>query len=211
MEQKSNKKPMIALVLVAVLGVVGTTIAYFTSTNTFPNVFGTKTYSMEVNEAFNAPSDWTPGTTTPKTITATNRGTVDAAVRVSMSENWQDASGNDLPLFDSNNRFYSIINFATDLNTKWTRSVEGGKTYYYYKTKLGPNQSTTSLIQSVTFNPEADINGTPDCHSDPTTNTEVCTNTSSGHAGGQYTLNITVETVQYDKYQEAWNTSVVIS
>ena len=31
------------------------------------------------------------------------------------------------------------------------------------------------------------------------------------YAGGKYKLTITVETVQYDAYQEAWNTSVAIS
>ena len=211
MEQKSNKKPVIALVLIAVLGVVGTTIAYFTSTNTFENVFGTKSYSMEVNETFNAPNDWTPGTTTPKTITATNKGSVDAAVRVSMSESWVDSNSNSLPLVDSNNRPYSIINFASDVSSKWTMVTENGRQYWYYKTKLTPNASTSSLIQSVTFNPDADINGEPLCVPDASTNTEVCTNGSTGHAGGTYTLNITVETVQFDKYQEAWNTSVEIN
>ena len=163
MQKIKSKKSLVALLLVAVLGIVGVTIAYFTSTDTFENVFGTKPYSMEVVETFESPDDWTPGTTTNKTVIATNKGDVEAAVRVSYTESWVDANGDPLSLTDSAtptpNRA-AIINFASDLSTKWTKSTEGGKDYYYYKTKLAKNASTTSLIESVTFNPAVTISTT---------------------------------------------------
>lgn len=208
MKEIKSKKSLVALLLVAVLGVVGVTIAYFTSTDTFENVFGTKPYSMEVVETFESPNDWTPGTTTNKTVIATNKGDVEAAVRVSYTESWVAADGTtSLPLKDGNNNSAAIINFASDLNTKWTK--EGN--YYYYKTKLAKNASTSSLIESVTFNPAITISTTNNCVENATAHTKTCTTTTSGYAGGTYTLTITVETVQYDQYQAAWNTQVAIS
>ena len=225
MQKIKSKKSLVALLLVAVLGVVGVTIAYFTSTDTFENVFATKPYSMEVVETFESPDDWTPGTTTNKTVVATNKGDVEAAVRVSYTESWKDASNNILPLKDGSNNSAAIINFASDLSTKWTKSTEGGKDYYYYKTKLAKNASTTSLIESVTFNPDVTISTSDTCTYTLTDNTTTttkpndmttvksvkCATTTGGYAGGTYTLTITVETVQYNQYQTAWATDVVIS
>lgn len=221
MQKIKSKKSLVALILVAVLGIVGVTIAYFTSTDTFANVFSTKPYSMEVVETFQSPDNWTPGTTTNKTVIATNKGDVEAAVRVSYTESWVDSSNNTLPLKDGSNNSAAIINFASDLNTKWTK--EGN--YYYYKTKLAKNASTTSLIDSVTFNPDVTISTSDTCTYTLTDNTTTttkpndmttvkstkCETTTNGYAGGTYTLTITVETVQYDQYQTAWGTSVAIS
>ena len=65
----NNKKALIALALVALVGVVGGTFAYFTSNATFTNEFTTGTYSTSVTEEFVSPDNWTPGTTTTKKIT----------------------------------------------------------------------------------------------------------------------------------------------
>ena len=208
-EKKMNKKPIIALVLLLFVAVIGGTIAYFTSSDTFTNIFSTKPYTMEVKETFTSPSNWTPGTTTSKTVVATNKGDVEAAVRISYTETWKDSSNQSLPLKDGSNRPAAIINFASDLNTKWTKSTEGGKDYYYYKTKLAKNASTTSLIESVTFNPEVAISSQSNCVTEG--NVKTCTTTTSGYAGGTYTLTITVETVQFDQYKTAWGTNVTIS
>ena len=206
-----NKKTLVAIVLLAIVGIVGGTFAYFTSTDTFENVFGTKSYSMEVKETFESPEDWTPGTTTNKTVVATNKGDVEAAVRVSFEEKWVDASGQTLALQDTNGQKAAIINFANDLNTKWTTVTENGKTYYYYKTKLAKNASTSSLINSVTFNPNVEIKTTTNCTEDTATHVKTCTTTTAGYAGGTYTLTLKVETVQFDQYKAAWNTNVTIN
>lgn len=210
MQKIKNKKSLFALLLVAIIGVVGTTFAYFTSTDTFSNVFGTKPYKMEVVETFESPSDWTPGTTTEKKIIATNKGEVEAAVRVSYTEEWKDSTGATLALTDGTNRA-AIINFSDDLSTKWTKSTENGVEYYYYKTKLAKDASTTSLIKSVTFNPNVTISTNDNCVTNSANNTKTCTTTTSGYAGGTYKLNIKVETVQYDQYKTAWGTTVPIS
>ena len=102
-------------------------------------------------------------------------------------------------------------NLADDLATKWTKSTEGGKDYYYYKTKLAKNESTSSLIKSVTFNPNVTISTQENCVENATTHTKTCTTTATGYAGGTYTLTVKVETVQFDQYKDVWSTNIAIS
>lgn len=221
-QEKKNKKPILfGLLMLLVGGIVGGTVAYFTSSDTFTNEFKTKPYRMEVTEVFESPTNWTPGTETNKTVIAKNTGDVDAAVRVKLVESWVDANNQTLPLKDGSNNVAAIINFADDFSTKWTKSGD----WYYYNTKLTKNQSTSSLIKSVTFNPAVAINTNDTCTytllDDTTTTTKpndmstvksvTCTTTTAGYAGGTYHLDITVETVQYDQYQTAWNTTVTIN
>ena len=204
--EKKNKKPIIfMLLLVAVSIIVGGTIAYYTSSDTFENEFDTGTYKIETQEAFVSPENWTPGTTTPKTVIATNKGTTPAAVRIKLTPSWKDANGGTLSLTDSHDNEAAIINFANNLNSKWTYS----NGYYYYNYYLDENESTSSLLNSVTFNPNVDITGTHNCES--VNGVETCVTEMNGYAGGTYELKIEVETCQYDKYQEIWNTNVTIS
>ena len=205
-----NKKTVLALILVCVIGLVGGTIAYFSSTDIFENLFNSSVYKMEVYEVFESPVGWLPGDTTPKNVVATNKGNVDAAVRVSFQEVWKDGNGNTISLTDSNGKKASIINFGEDFYINWQKSNENGTDYYYYISKLGSNESTSSVIESVTFNP--DINGDNDhnCVTDDETHTTTCSSDMGGYSGGQYKLTIKVETVQYDKYREIWNTNVNI-
>ena len=208
--EKKNKLPVIALVLVAVLGVVGGTFAYFTTTDTFENVFRTKPFKTVVTETFDSPENWTPGTTTNKTVTAQNAGDVDVAVRVSYTEKWTDVDGNALALEKDGVRA-AVVNFSDDLASKWTAKTENAVNYYYYNTKLTKGQSTTSLIKSVTFNKDVTIAADHSCVEDTENHTKTCTTTTQGYGGGTYTLTIKVETVQFDAYKDAWSTDVVIS
>ncbi len=206
-----NKKPLIALLLIAVLGVVGVTFAYYTTTDTFENTFNTGTYKTEVVENFTSPSNWAPGTVTNKTISVTNKGDVDVAVRVSFEENWTDSFGTDLPLADTDGNKAAIIHF-TDLdseNSSWTKSTENGVDYYYYRIKLAPNESSTSLIESVEYNKAVEINSLNTC-TDNEAGVKSCSAQLLGYSGATYTLNVKIETVQYDQYKNAWNTSVTI-
>ena len=202
---KKNYKPVVfTLLLVGLCFVIGGTIAYYTSSDTFNNEFDTGTYKIETQEAFVSPDNWTPGTTTPKTVIATNKGTTPAAVRIKLTPSWEDANGDPLPLKDGNDNDAAIINFASNLNSRWI--YDNG--YYYYKKALNENDSTTTLIDSVTFNPDFDINNTKDCET--VNGVTTCTTEFIDYAGGKYTLQIEVETAQYDKYQEIWSTDVVI-
>ena len=90
----NNKKSIIALLLVAIIGIVGLTIAYFSSEATIENEFQSSDYGTTVEEVFTSPDNWTPGTTTPKTLTVTNTGNVDEAVCISYTETWTSANSN---------------------------------------------------------------------------------------------------------------------
>lgn len=114
-----------------------------------------------------------------------------------------------LPLKDTEGNQAAIINFADDLDTSWTKSTEDGVDYYYYNTKLAKDASTTSLIESVTFNKDIVIETSDNCT--VVDNTKTCTTTTSGYTGGTYTLTIKVETVQFDQYKDAWSTNVAIN
>lgn len=197
---KKNNKPLFALLLLAIVGVVGVTIAYFTSTTSFENVFKTSPYSTEVTEEFISPTNWIPGTTTSKTVFAKNTGDVPVAVRVSYEEEWVSSNGSTLPLVQDG-KTAAIINLAN--TSDWT--LDNG--YYYYGKKLTKGQSTTTFMESVTFNKDvvADVVCTPNG------NVTTCTSSGNGYDGATYTLTIKVETVQFDAYKTFWNTTVTIS
>ena len=204
----NNKKSIITLLLVAIIGIVGLTVAYFSSSASIENTFETSEYGVDAIETFTSPTGWQPGDETPKVLTVKNTGSVDEAVRVKVEESWKSKNNTDLPLTQGNN-VAAIINFAN--TDDWTKVVENNKTYYYYNYKLAPTESTSTLLNSVTFNPlitndtncdESEANGVK---------TVTCSSTGDGYDGATYTLNFKIETVQYDKYQEAWNTNVSIA
>ena len=162
---------------------------------------------MEVKEIFESPDNWTPGTTTPKEVYVTNKGETTAAVRIKLTESWKDKNGNPVDLMDANNVEAAIINYGYDKDIRWVKDGD----YYYYIRPVDENQSTSSLIESVTFNPDVTIGVTTECVTDDITQTKTCTSSVNGYGGGTYKLIIDIETCQYDKYKEIWNTNIEIS
>ena len=206
--EKKNKKPLIFIALLfSVLLIVGGTIAYYTSSDTFENEFDTGTYEIETKEAFVSPDNWTPGTTTPKEVIATNKGNTMAAVRVKLTPSWLASDGvTTLPLTDGTNEA-AIINYAFDKDYKWVKEGD----WYYYVRPLDTDESTSSIIESVTFNPNVNISATHNCVEDATTHSRTCTTETTGYGDATYKLMVDIETCQFDKYQEVWNTNVDIS
>ena len=218
MEKKSNKKPLIALLIVALVGLVGGTWAYFTSQTSFENKFKTADYKVEYSEDFTSPENWLPGTTTNKTLTVKNDGDVDVAVRVRFEEKWTAKNKSSLPLEQtqepgSKKVEAAVMNFHLSYEEKWEseKEADGNEyTWYYYKTRLGNNESTETLIDSVTFN--KDIQAEVTCTGAGTTlDPKVCTTGEDSYAGAEYVLTFYIETIQYDAYKETWKTSVEIA
>ena len=200
--KKYDIKPLLAIAFILVGGIIGGTVAYFTTNASFENVFKTKPYATEIKETFESPDNWTPGTTTAKTVIAKNTGDVDIAVRVSYTEAWVSANNTALPLKQGNNTA-AIINFAN--TSDW---IKDGN-YYYYNKKLSKNQSTSTFLDSVTFN--KNITASTTCTTSDDGLVENCVSTGNGYDGATYTLTINVETIQYDAYQEVWTDNVTIS
>ena len=206
---KKNKS-LIIILLILVVGVIGLTLAYFANTANIINEFKSKEYGTTVTEEFTSPENWLPGSTEPKTLIVTNSGQVDEAVRVSYTETWTSKNSNeegDLSLTQNNNRA-AIINLA-NVND-WTPVTENNKTYYYYNYKLAPQETTSTLLDSVTFNSAITNDGNCVTTNTATGKTVTCTSTGAGYDGATYKLTFTVETIQFDKYKEAWGTDVVI-
>ena len=211
-EQK--KVPVVALALVALVGIVGGTFAYFTSEAVFPNIFQTKTYQTELTEKFIAPDNWTPGTETQKEVIIKNTGEIPVAARVSLQESWVSSTGNSLPttLEDGS----KVVDIHMPNASDWI-NYNG---WYYYNKALNNNEIAT-FMDYVTFNENVEITYTEEnvyTYTDNTTSTgtspvegktvkEVTKkfNTSdTGYAGATYTLTITIQTVQYDAYESEW-------
>ena len=100
-----------------------------------------------------------------------------------------------------------ILQFDAYFYFDWTYS----NGYYYYNYKLSPNETTSSLIKSVTFNPNTKLDDTCVSTQTATGQTITCNSSGSDYDNATYTLTFNVETVQYNKYQEAWSTDVAIA
>ena len=202
-----SKKPLVAIVLVVLFGLIGGTIAYYQTNDSFSNVFNSGKYVITTEEEFESPPDWTPGDKTPKEVTVKNEGTVDAAVKVCFEESWKDENGNPLSLVDQNNEPYSILDFDSNYKRYWRKDCNAN--CYYYYTSLKPNEETEKILESVTFNPVADLGLDMNCVTDQVTHKTTCTSEENGYSGGKYTLKINIETVQYDKFVEVWDPQYV--
>ena len=195
-----NKKKLLIVSIISILAVIGGTLAYFTTTTTIKDIFKTAMYQNEITEVFEAPENWTPGTTTDKTVKVTNTGSIDMAVRVSYTEKWITSNNKELSLKDENGEVASIINFNDD----WTKDEDG---YYYFgskenKTILKPGETSTSFMSGVTFNPNIVSSLSETVSQDGKTVTY--TSTGNGYDNAQYILVVKLDTIQYDQADNIW-------
>lgn len=195
-----SKKKLLVLFGIGTFTILGSTLAYFTTNTTLNNVFNVAKYQTHVTETFKSPDNWMPGTTTSKQVTVSNDGTMDMAVRASYSEKWVNANGKEIPLQDDEGNVASIINFNDD----WNKDADG---YYYYGskqnlTKLQPYITSTSFINSVTFNKDIKASLNKTTSDDGTITTYKSTGDS--YDGAVYTLTIKIDTIQYDQANNIW-------
>lgn len=200
----NNKKTIVALLLIAIIGIVGLTIAYFSNSTSVENTFTTKEYGTTYTETFVSPDNWLPGDTTDKTLVATNTGDVDEALRVKIIESWEDSNGNSLAL-SKNGVAAAIINL--DNASDWTKIGD----YYYYDYKLAPGESARSFIKSVTFNPAIQLDNTCTSSTSNGVTTTTCNSSGTDYDNATYTLTLEVETVQFNKYKTAWGVNLDIA
>ena len=215
MKKIKNKKSLAFILGIFFVGVISLTIAYFYNGTSLTNIFTTKSYGNQVIETFTSPSNWIPGNETPKTVLVKNKGEVSQAVRISLSENWTSEKGEELSGYQKRVKA-ALINL--DNVDDWIEVEENGKTYYYYYKALAGGEQTSKFLKSVTFNPDIDLD--VKCYDgvirlDENINNDdgyysSCESSGYGYDNAEYNLKITIETAQFNKYQEVWNTDYVI-
>ena len=183
-----NKKPFIAIAAISAIAIIGGSFAYFRYTESFDNDFKLGVATTSFTETFESPSDWTPCTETPKTLAITNTSTFAINARIKITERWEklDENGNvianeTLPL-KVDNKAMAIINFANP--SDWVLNSADG--YYYYQGDIAPDNATSSFINSVTFNCDA----------------------NSAYSSARYHLILQAETVEAKaaaRENEGWN------
>jgi len=157
MKKNKKKTPLIALAILLMVGVVGGTIAYFTSNASFVNKFKTGRYETELTEQFTSPEAWTPGTETEKLVTIKNIGEVPVVARVSYEESWETKDGLSPSLtIDYNGSTERTVLINGIDSTKWEEKEENGKKYYYYNEVIQPGSAEIKFMDSVTFNEHVD-------------------------------------------------------
>ena len=200
MKKTKNNKKIYVVTCLSLATVLGGTLAYFNTNSSIVNTFKTALYQNEIVETFESPITWTPGTTTEKNVKVTNTGNTNMAVRATFTEKWVNANGEELSLTDEDNNIAAIIDF----NTTWQKAADG---YYYYGskdnlTKLMPDDTSSSFINSVTFNENIKAKLKENISSDGKTITYQ--SDGNGYDNAQYTLTLKLETVQYDQAENIW-------
>ena len=200
MRKTKNNKKLFVVTCLSLATVLGGTLAYFNTNSSIVNTFKTALYQNEIIETFSSPITWTPGTTTEKTVKVTNTGNTDMAIRATYTEKWVNANGEELSLKDEEDNVAAIIEF----NESWHQAEDG---YYYYGskdnlTKLMPDDTSSSFINSVTFNENIKANLKETISDDGQTITYQ--SDGNGYDNAQYTLTLKLETVQYEQAENIW-------
>lgn len=193
-KRRKNKKKIALLSGVGALTVIGSTLAYFTTSDDFINNFKVGKYQPTIKETFESPEAWEPGDTTDMNVVVTNTGDVPLAARIRYEEKWVNANGEDLPLTDDNNIPIATINFN---NYDWIKNEDG---YYYYggkdnKTKIIKGNVSSPFIDSVTFN--KDTRASFSKTSTDGGKTIIYESNGFGYDGATYKLTIYIDTIQY--------------
>ena len=143
--KKIKKKPLFFLLLLLVLGIVGTTFAYYYTEIAIPNQFRAMTYNVTIEEEFN--NTW--GT---KKVSFVNNEETNTPVvlRINYNELWRkEVNGVKLSL-DNN------VNGTNVVTKNWTTAftndfIDGGDGWYYYKKTLAA-EASVQVLDSIALN-----------------------------------------------------------
>lgn len=163
-----NKKVQaLAVAGVLTVGVVGGTLAWFTSQDSVKNTFNTASSNGEngkgirIEEKFVEPKNMLPGDEVNKDVQVSNTATYDQFIKVKLTPTFVDPKSSDRKkITEVNGKTLDtkniILNFTENLkkdksNGSWFKSGE----YYYYMGKVKPNELTSMLLDSVTLSKDA--------------------------------------------------------
>ena len=113
-----KKRIIVIAALAALVALVGGTVAYYSDSKQFGNLFKLAADNIEYVETFESPNNWKSCDETPKTLVITNKSATPVAARFKMTEYWKVAGStstgqtSDLSLTYQNQNV-AIINFET--------------------------------------------------------------------------------------------------
>lgn len=195
-----KKKRALAFIgLTLLVATVGGTVAFYSNTFVFNNNFKLGSAETEYTETFESPDNWKSCDTTPKTLIITNKSGAPVAARFKIEEYWKKANStstdhnNEVPLTYENEKV-AIINFQNE--NDWEKKGD----WYYYKNTLNAGESTSSLLESVSFNCDINFAGEVSYSEDGLTGYS----TTNDYQNAKYHLYITAQTVEADHKTEAW-------
>ena len=143
--KKIKKKPLYFLLLLLVLGIVGTTFAYYYTEIAIPNQFRAMTYNVTIEEEFN--NTW--GT---KKVSFVNNEETNTPVvlRINYNELWRkEVNGVKLSLDNNVNGTNVVIkNWTTAFTNDF---IDGGDGWYYYKKTLAA-EASVQVLDSIALN-----------------------------------------------------------
>jgi len=206
-----NKKLIICIFSLILVILVGFSFAYYGNIVDLKNNFITSIYGTTTTENFKSPSNWKPGDTTEKKVSVTNTGDKNIVVRVCIDNStgtWENLDGDtwnnsvdEAALINETEDNISTCNNSSD----WVKKEEDDKVCYYYTKELGPNETTTSSpIESVTYNKDVTTSQTCTKTIDGKVTEVKCSSSGQGYDDASYSLPITIDTVQSNFIEDAW-------
>lgn len=162
-----NKKVQaLAVSGVLTVGVIGGTLAWFTSQDSVKNTFNTASNSengkgIKIEEEFVEPKNMLPGDEVNKDVQVKNTATYDQFIKVKLTPTFVDPKSSDRKkITEVNGNTLDIkkikLNFTENLkndksNGSWIKDGD----YYYYMGKVKPSELTSMLLDSVTLDSSA--------------------------------------------------------
>lgn len=182
-----KKRNVIFLVLMLLLGIVGTTYAYFTKSETFDNVFSIDNFNVVIEENFEEGAILESESSVSKEVFVANKENVPAIVRLSYNESIISCELYDNVYKDLTSNLYYDSYYISKI---WTQNFLDNWYFYegwYYYLKVLPALETVQILDSISYE-----------------NYGPC---------GTYNLDYNIEAVQAtsDAVKELWNQDVVIN
>lgn len=154
MNFKITKKIKVILSISVMAILISGTVAFFISKDVKTNSFTAGDLSIKIEEPnYKEPDNWN-GEKIVKDANVKNTNIMPELIRVAIEPRFQDANGNfysgDISKID-----FEYVNITTNKNdiSKW---IDGNDGYYYYTSILKEGETTSDIINSVTFNVSED-------------------------------------------------------
>lgn len=160
-----NKKVQaLAVSGVLTVGVIGGTLAWFTSQDSVKNPFNTASNKdnngsgIKIIEKFDKPDNMLPGDEVNKDVQVSNTTTYDQFIKVKLTPKFVDVNNNRTVITEKDGKQLDIQKIKLNVvkeNVNGSKSsgtwFDGKDGYYYYMGKVAPDQFTNTLLDSVTL------------------------------------------------------------